>query len=140
MWDSFCLVQGGSDAGRGAGLGSAQLVPSVTQGELGRPCREPARPAEAFELGEHGNEGVVRGLVHEGVELPARHLAELVTRSAQLEARAAQQQLVQLGERFVANARWALESGDPCPRTVVGSTAGDERSPALSSRNVLEHR
>jgi hypothetical protein len=65
------------------------------------------------ELAEDRHERVVGGLHGEVVDVVGRELVELAAAAAELEARRAQQQRVQLRERLVARAGGAAQRGDP---------------------------
>ena len=88
-------------AARGpARRGGAACTRRLVERELVRPRREAALAAEAVELGEHGDERVVGGLVGEVVEVGA-----VSTAAADLEARGPEEQRVQAPRRVVARRR-----------------------------------
>ncbi len=99
----------------------AHLHARLEQGELVGPGGEAALAAVGVELGQHRHERVVGALVGDVVELLAADVARGARSAADLEARGAQEQLVQSPDALGMDARVAgAQHREPLARVGVG--------------------
>jgi hypothetical protein len=105
----------------------------VQDRELVRPGREPALAAEVVELAEHRDAGVVGALERQIVEVVGAQRGELPAAAVQLEAGAADEQRMQLGDRCLARGARRAQVVEQTLRLVV-ARAG------VGWRMHVEHR
>ena len=115
---------------------TARLHARLEQRELVGPGREAALRRGSVELAQQGDHGVVRGLGGQVLDLVVRDVAQHGPAAAQLEARRAQQQLVQLRERGLAHGGRAVQGGEPFVARHLGD-GGHRRVVSVAATGFL---
>ena len=119
-------ASGSSGTSRPCQARRRSFTPGLEQGELVGPGREAAVAAEVVELGQHGDERVVGAWWARSSRSLPRRRGSAAAAGGDLEARGAQQQLVQAPDRLGVGARVARAKGrQPLARVGVGAQLGD---------------